>query len=44
MTDSLHLILHDGKRAKLLWFGHDGAKQYFETTLPGVIGSRFKLV
>jgi hypothetical protein len=42
MTDSLHLNLQGGQRAKFLWFAHDGAKQYFEKTLPTVIGSRLE--
>ena len=44
MTDSLHLVLQGGKRAKFLWFAHDGARQYFELTLPGVLGNRLESV
>ena len=41
MTHSLHLELGDNRKAKFLWMGSDRATEYFETTLPGVLGDRF---
>ena len=42
MTHSLHLNLPDNRRVKFLWRGVDGAFDYFQATLPGMLGARFR--
>ena len=42
MTHSLHLHLPNNRTVKFLWRGVDGALEYFQATLPAMLGARFR--